>query len=235
MRDSVKRWSRRLARLVGLLRPLADEEPDGKASDNFASAPPAGLSGYCFPALPWVGYSPQPRRGDVLAAAQSLLGSLWKCWAEGRGEAAGDHTRRRVSRAAPPLPGGGIQGADGNNPKDEAVRGFRPSFRRGRRKQHARRVRSPSGSPSLHSPSPLIGSWLENPAPGRSWGILPQEFTSTHGLLPSAFSQLAWLNRRSAPAAATVSKKMKKTPNFSLHGSEICESLSDNGNYRSGL
>jgi hypothetical protein len=31
-----------------------------------------------------------------------------------------------------------------------------------------------------------IESWLEHLAPVRSWGILPQEFTYTHGLLANA-------------------------------------------------
>jgi len=59
------------------------------------------------------------------------------------GEADGEHTRRRVFRAAPSLPGGRIHGLDGIKIRIQAVIRCGPSFRRGRRIQHARRVRSP--------------------------------------------------------------------------------------------
>jgi len=75
----------------------------------------------------------------------------------------------------PRCPAAGFRVRTGNNPKNEAVRGFRPSFRRGRRKQHARRVRSPRNGPFLKIPCTLDRGWriLLQAVPGES---CPREF-----------------------------------------------------------
>jgi len=74
--------------------------------------------------------------GKIRAAWQGRIQHPWKIDGQIGGEAGGERTRRRVFRAAPSLPGGWIHG-EGIGKRIQAVRKFRPRFRRGRRKQHA--------------------------------------------------------------------------------------------------